>query len=89
MSKERYKVLIIPSGQRDLDNIKDKKLLTKIKNLLLSLRSEPRPRGSIKLLDKEGGHRVRIGNFRCCYRIDDTSKIIFIYRVKHRKEVYR
>ncbi len=84
-----YKILLIPSGQRDLDDIKDPKLLAKIKTVLLSLKSAPRPPGSIKLLDKDGGYRVRIGDYRCCYRIDDSNKSIFIYRIKHRKEVYR
>lgn len=84
-----YKILLIPSGQRDLDAIKDSKLLSKIKETLLSLKSDPRPAGSIKLLNKDGGYRVRVGDYRCCYRIDDSDKAIFIYRIKHRKEVYR
>jgi len=56
---------------------------------MLSLKSDTRPHGCIKLLDKESGHRIRVGDYRYCYRIDDTSREVFIYRVKHRKDVYR
>lgn len=89
MQKEKYKVLIIPSGQRDLDDIKDRKLLVNIKKDLISLSDDPRPMGSIKLLDKDGGYRIRIKTYRCCYRIDDSNKSVYIYRVKHRREIYR
>lgn len=89
MQKEEYKILIIPSGQRDLDNIRDNNLLLNLKESMLKLRAEPRPPGCIKLLDKEGGYRIRVGTYRYCYRIDDEKKKVYIYRVKHRKEVYR
>jgi len=89
LKKEEYKILLLPSGQRDLDDITDKKLLLRLKESMLSLKSDTRPHGCIKLLDKESGHRIRVGDYRYCYRIDDTSREVFIYRVKHRKDVYR
>lgn len=89
LKKEEYKILLIPSGQRDLDNIKDKNLLLRLKKSMLQLQADPRPQGCIKLLDKEGGYRIRIGDYRYCYRIDDNHKTVYIYRIKHRKEVYR
>ncbi|MEW6555762.1 MAG: type II toxin-antitoxin system RelE/ParE family toxin [Elusimicrobiota bacterium] len=89
MQKEEYKVLLLPSAQRDLDDIKDKKTLAKIKAGLLVLKSDSRPRGCNKLLSQQDAYRIRFGNYRCCYRIDDTAKSIFVYRIKHRKEVYR
>ena len=72
-----------------MDQIKDKKVLSKIKGALIDLKDNPRPHGSIKLFDKIGGHRIRIGDYRCCYRIDEESRSVYIYRVKHRKDVYR
>lgn len=89
MKKEEYRVLIIPSGQRDIDNIKDKNLLERLKESMLKLITTPRPIGCTKLLGKEGGYRIRVGEYRYCYRIDEQNKTIYIYRVKHRKEVYR
>ena len=89
MQKEEYKVLILPSAQHDLDNITDKNLLRRLKASMLKLKNDPRLYGSIKLLDQAGGHRIRVGDYRYCYRIDDAIKTVFVYRVKHRKEVYR
>lgn len=89
MQKGIYSVLIIPSGQRDLDSIKDKKILSRLKEAMLELANNTRPYGCIKLYDKDEGYRIRVGDYRFCYRIDDNAKRVYIYRVKHRKEVYR
>ena len=89
MKEEKYRILLLPSGQRDLDQIEDRKTLSRIKDALIGLKDNPRPRGSIKLFDKIGGYRIRAGDYRCCYRIDDEGKCTYIYRIKHRKDVYR
>jgi len=44
--------------------------------------------GVQKLHDKEG-YRIRSGNYRILFEIDDQVKSVFIYRIKHRREVYR
>lgn len=48
----------------------------------------PRPPASRKLLGMEG-YRVRKGDYRALYAIDDPGKIIRVYRIGHRREVYR
>lgn len=82
-----YRVLLLPSAQRDLDNIKGK-LFDRLRKVIATLPTTPRPRGALKLTGEEG-YRIRVGDFRILYRIDDRNKAIFIYRVKHRREVYR
>ncbi len=79
-------VFLLPSAERDLDRLEDevyKRVLGKIKGL----GREPRPPGSIKLTAEEG-YRLRVGDFRILYRIDDGTKRIYVYRIKHRREVY-
>jgi mRNA interferase RelE/StbE len=79
-------VFLLLSAQRDLDRLEGEdygRILGKIREL----GREPRPRGSVKLTDEEG-YRIRVGDFRILYRIDDAAKKIFIYRIKHRREVY-
>jgi mRNA interferase RelE/StbE len=34
-------------------------------------------------------HRIRVGDYRILYTIDDRQKIVAIYRIRHRREVYR
>ena len=52
------------------------------------LAENPRPEGA-KKLKGETGYRIRVGNYRILYEIDDTTRLVIIYRVKHRRDVYR
>ncbi|MCH7826532.1 MAG: type II toxin-antitoxin system RelE/ParE family toxin [Bacteroidetes bacterium] len=55
---------------------------------LEQLRVNPRPIGVQKLSD-ENGYRLRSGNYRILFILNDKIKNIFIYRIKHRKDAYR
>lgn len=81
-----YKVEVMPSAQKDLDNL-EKKFFIQIKTKIDSLKSSPRAVNCLKLTAEEG-YRLRSGNYRIIYRIDDKNKIVYIYRVKYRKESY-
>ncbi len=82
-----YALKLLPQAQKDLDRLRGK-IFSKIKNEILSLKDNPRSHDAIKLTDEEG-YRIRIGDYRVLYRIEDKTKEIFIYRIKHRKEAYR
>lgn len=82
-----YKIFIKPSACKDLDSYPDSEVM-KISSKLMHLQEEPRPIGIQKLTDKEG-YRIRIGNYRVLYQINDASRHIYIYRIKHRKDVYK
>lgn len=79
--------------------VKDKafKELSKVhpsigKRILLSiesLASEPRPRQSHRLSRSENSYRLRVGDYRVLYQIDDKEQLVTIFKVGHRKEVYR
>ncbi|MCX7716119.1 MAG: type II toxin-antitoxin system RelE/ParE family toxin [Endomicrobia bacterium] len=47
----------------------------------------PRPLGVKKL--KEKVYRIRVGDYRIVYFVDDTEKVVTILKIGHRKEVYR
>lgn len=57
---------------------------------LRTLESEPRPHGAEKLA---GGHdgrlRIRLGDYRVIYRVDDRVLLVLIVAIGHRREVYR
>lgn len=82
-----YKIFILPQAQKDLDNLQTK-TFKQIKNKILLLPQNPRPFGCLKLTAEEG-YRLKTGDYRILYRIDNKQKIIFIYRIKHRKEAYK
>ncbi|MFH0771663.1 MAG: type II toxin-antitoxin system RelE/ParE family toxin [Candidatus Omnitrophota bacterium] len=82
-----YKLKIISQAQRDLDALHGE-IFEKIKKKILSLSGNPRCVGIVKLTQEEG-YRIKVADYRILYRIDDRLKEVIIYRVKHRREVYR
>lgn len=82
-----YKIYLLPQAQKDLNDYGGG-VFNQIEAKIKSLGVAPRPPGSIKLTAEEG-YRLRTGPYRILYRIDDREKIVFVYRIKHRKEVYR
>ena len=54
-----------------------------------SLIRDPRPPGVRKLAGHKHLYRIRVGQYRVVYEIDDKEKLIRITRVRHRREVYR
>jgi mRNA interferase RelE/StbE len=52
------------------------------------LADNPRPRQSIKLSGTES-YRLRVGDYRILYEINNPAKSVTVYRIKHRREVYR
>ncbi len=85
--KSVHTIFLVPKAQKDLDDL-EKKEFIKIEKIIETLTHNPRPYGSLKLSGDEG-YRIRVGNYRIVYRIDDAAKKVFIYRIRHRKEVYR
>lgn len=79
-----YEIEVIHSAQKDLDNL-EKKYFIQIINKIDSLKSNPHPANCLKLTAEEG-YRLKSGNYRVLYRVDDKNKIVYIYRVRHRKE---
>jgi mRNA interferase RelE/StbE len=55
---------------------------------LLSLEGDPRPKGCVKLRGAQD-YRLRVGQYRVLYIIDDRERIIEIIAVGHRRDVYR
>jgi len=60
-----------------------------IRNTIDQLSYFPRPSGIVKLQGDDNLYRIRVGNYRIIYAIDDVLKLVIITRVKHRKDVYR
>jgi mRNA interferase RelE/StbE len=83
-----YQIIIERKAQKEAEKIPANHRLA-IDKAIASLASNPRPHGSKKLTEKEG-YRVRVGNYRILYTIDDEAKIIIIYRIKIKgKSIYK
>ncbi len=82
-----YKVIVENRAVKEIEQL-DGVVLSRLLKVIESLKQNPRPQG-VKKLFAENGWRVRIGDYRVLYTIDDKQKLATIYRVKHRREVYR
>jgi len=82
-----YKLRISDKAEKELDKF-NYEMYDRIYHKIKSLELNPRPFGVIKLRDSDG-YRIRVGNYRILYEIDDNEKTIDIYEVLHRKEAYK
>ena len=85
----RYKVVIKPSASKEIDTLGQKKNRQRIILRIQSLGENPRPFGSEKLSGHLDRYRVREGNYRILYSIDDEKFLVDVVKVGHRKDVYR
>ena len=83
----KYKITVKKSAAKELESI-PKKDLRKVVRRIKSLGQEPRPHQVQKLSHKEQ-YRVRQGDYRIIYSIDDKNLIIDIVKIGHRREIYR
>lgn len=84
-----YSLLIKPSAGKELEAIGSKVDRQKIIAKIQALAADPRPRGSEKLAGYSDRYRIRQGNYRVVYLIDDSASAVTIYKIGHRREVYR
>jgi mRNA interferase RelE/StbE len=83
----KYGLLILPRAQREIASIENpgrEKVIEGIRKL----QDNPRPAHSKKLAGREGW-RLRMGNYRVIYGIDDPARIVTVLHVGHRREIYR
>lgn len=83
-----YELLIERRAEKDLRKL-PRDIARLVINKIKTLATEPRMIGSHKLRDSDNAYRIRIGDYRILYEINDKKKIVRIYRIRHRKDVYR
>ena len=84
-----YRVVVKPSAEKELDQVGSRKDRERIAQRLLDLATNPRPFGVEKLANEDNLYRVRQGNYRIIYEIDDGESCVRVMRIGHRKDVYR
>ena len=83
----KYSLNIKSSAQKELDALDDA-VFARIDRKILMLAENPRPSGCKKLKGYKGLWRIRVGDYRVVYSVDDECTSVDITRVAHRKEVY-
>ncbi len=88
MAASKYSLQISASAEKFLKKLPDRDL-RRITKAILDLAADPHPHGSVKLAGDENCYRIRVGNYRVIYEIQDKILLILILKVGHRKDVYR
>jgi mRNA interferase RelE/StbE len=84
-----YSVLIKTSAAKEIEAIGTKADRQRIIGRIRSLGANPRPQVSEKLAGYGNRYRVRQGSYRIIYLVDDQGQEVTIFKVGHRKDVYR
>ena len=83
----KYELVVRPSVSKDTEKISSEDL-KKILQKMRALCDDPRPLGSVKLSGMEY-YRIRQGDYRIIYEIEDNRLIVVVIKVGHRRGIYR
>ena len=82
-----YRVSILRRAQRELARLSSEQYEA-VRDAIRALAVEPRPTGTRKLTGRDGW-RIRIGDYRVIYEIDDDRRVVTVLDVGHRRDIYR
>lgn len=83
-----YTIITPKAVQKQLNALPDD-IYNRIALRIQQLAEDPRPDGVVKMKGSDNEYRIRIGDYRVRYEIDDKKLIILLLQCKHRKDVYR
>jgi mRNA interferase RelE/StbE len=83
-----YTVLLRPAAERDRGSLPPD-LRRRINEALVALEEDPRPSDTVKLSGHQNRWRIRVGDYRILYEVDDAAHQVLVLRIAHRREVYR
>lgn len=82
-----YRVSLTVSAEKELHGL-PAKMVARIVPRLEAPATAPRPPGCKKLKGGDNEWRIRVGDYRAVYEIDDTAQTVGVTRIAHRREVY-
>jgi len=89
LAAAQYTVTILPAPLRDLQAL-PRQIRRRIRDRIDGLAENPRPHGVKAMQGSRKGYlRLRVGDFRVIYRIEDDRLIVLVVAIGHRREVYK
>ncbi len=83
-----YRVLLERGAEKDLTRLSSE-IHDRVIAAIQGLATNPRPPGCRKLAGSKHDWRVRVGDYRVVYEIEDRIRVVRVNRVRHRRNVYR
>lgn len=84
-----YSLFIKPSAGKELEAVGSRTDRNRIVARIRELARSPHPHGAEKLAGYADRYRIRKGNYRIVYSIDDKAEQVTVFKIGHRREVYR
>jgi mRNA interferase RelE/StbE len=82
-----HEVRIGRSATKELESLPEK-VVARVASRIDGLTNSPRPRGAKKLRGADNLWRIRVGEYRIVYAIDDVANVVEIRVIRHRKDAY-
>jgi mRNA interferase RelE/StbE len=83
-----YEILLERNAERDLKKL-PKDMFDRAVLSIKFLAQNPKPHGSRKIVGSKNDWRIRVGDYRVIYEIDEEGRVVKIMRIRHRREAYR
>ena len=83
-----YEISYVPSAAKAIRKL-DRSAARRLLGAIEALAADPRPPGCIQLKGGGGEFRIRVGDYRVVYDIQNDELVVLVLRVGHRREVYR
>lgn len=83
-----YVIIVSKATQKQIDDL-PQEIQERVDEKIQLLADAPRPNGATKLKGFKNEYRIRVGDYRVRYEIDDAKQAIEVLQCKHRRDVYR
>lgn len=83
-----YSISYVPSAAKTIRKL-DKPTARRLLDAIGGLAGDPRPPGCIQLKGGGGEFRIRVGDYRIVYEVQDDELVVLVLRLGHRREVYQ
>ena len=82
-----YRIELAPSARRDFKKFAPGTILKRLRDAIDNLASDPRPEGVKKLIDADDLWRIRVGDYRIVYSINDGELLVLVVQLGHRRDI--
>lgn len=84
---DSFAIVFTRSARKDLDKL-DRQVIRRLAPAIDALAADPRPAGCLKVKSEEHLWRIRVGDYRIGYEVDDATSEVTIVKIAHRSEFY-
>jgi mRNA interferase RelE/StbE len=84
-----YRIELGRKARKFLVSLPDKTLRARLKEAIDGLEGDARPPGCLKMKGEEGLYRLRVGDYRIIYQIQDAVLLVLVVEIGNRREIYR